>query len=78
MIASFLTLIHPYKTPALQASFLYKYVYSPDQALKLLILKGKKRNKERLQKSHIFMLTKLINRLINIMGNLVLTTELKT
>ena len=77
MIASFLTLIHPYKTPALQASFLYEYVYSPDQALKAVNPEGKKRNKKRLKKSHIFMLTKLINRLINIMGNLVLTTELK-
>ena len=52
MIASFLTLIHPYKTPALQASFLYEYVYSPDQALKLLILKGKKEQEKTEKKSH--------------------------
>ena len=40
--------------------------------------KGKKGTRKDCKKSHIFMLTKLINRLINIMGNLVLTTELKT
>ena len=50
MIASFLTSIHPYKTPALQASFLYEYVYSPDQALKAVNPGGEKRNKKRLCK----------------------------
>ena len=34
MIASFLTLIHPYKMPALQASFLYEYVYFSSEKLK--------------------------------------------
>ena len=50
MIASFLTLIHPYKMPALQASFLYEYVYFPDQALKVVNPGGEKRNKKRLCK----------------------------
>ena len=50
MIASFLTLIHPYKMPALQASFLYEYVYFPDQALKLLILEGKKGTRKECKK----------------------------
>ena len=59
MIASFLTSIHPYKMPALQASFLYEYVYFPDQALKLLILKGKKGIRKDCAKSNIFMPTKL-------------------
>ena len=64
--------------PALQASFLYEYVCSPDQALKLLILKEKKGTRKDCKKINIFMPTKLINKLINIMGNLVLKTELKT
>ena len=50
MIASFLMLIHPYKMPALQASFLYEYVYFPDQALKAVNTGGEKRNKKRMSK----------------------------
>ena len=45
--------------PALQASFLYEYVYFPDQALKAVNPGGEKRNKKRLKKSNIFMPTKL-------------------
>ena len=49
MIASFLMLIHPYKMPALQASFLYEYVYVY-HALKAVNTGGEKRNKKRLCK----------------------------